>query len=197
MTLLYPRFLLLAVFALLSQLVSAQKVKGSFVGVSALADYEPDKGVKLGFGFLFERRFSKRSGVEAGVFYNADRTSFHYSFPLPEGGSDSYFVEVRESYLTFPVLYRYYTTAVTVSVGPSVEAFVAWDQLSQHDTELVSYKVSPAVRYGPLFKVSKAFPLGEKLRLEPELRFGIMVNGISTAYYGVGVQLKQSVGKRN
>ena len=124
MTRLYPNFLLLTLFACFSQFSLAQEVKSNLIGVFALADYEPDKGVKPTFGFLFEHQFSKRSGFEAGVFYVTDRTSFHYSVSLPEGGIETRFVEVGESYLSFPILYRHYTKAVTVSVGPSAEAFV-------------------------------------------------------------------------
>jgi hypothetical protein len=188
-----PKFLLLAIFACFSQFAFAQEVKSSLVGVSALADYEPDNGVKPSIGLLFEHRLTKRSGIEAGIFYKTNKTElvYYYIDPIGPGDFPPVTVDIRESFVTFPILYRYYTQAMTVSIGPVFEGFVGWNQISGDEVEVTGYELSPSFRYGPLLKVSKPFPLGDKLSLEPELRFGIMVNGISTAYYGLGVQLKQ------
>lgn len=190
-------FLSVLFLASLVTVASAQDSKTNLVGVSILAEYEPEDIIKPAFGFVFERKLSRRSGIETGLFYKANKWTFSFDVPEPSGGTYWETVEVRESYLNIPILYRFYTKAVTVSVGPVLDVFVGWDEISPDEGQVTSYEVSPSVKFGPLLKVSKPISLGEQLILEPELRFGIVLNGISTAYYGIGVQLKQQLLKKD
>jgi hypothetical protein len=52
------------------------------------------------------------------------------------------------------------------------------------------YKRSPSFDFGPILKVSRPIALRGNLIVEPEVRFGIMARS-ETAYYGLGIQLKQ------
>ncbi|OOG77712.1 outer membrane beta-barrel protein [Algoriphagus sp. A40] len=170
----------------------AQDSKTNTIGVSVLAEHEFIKGFSPSVGFVFERSLTKRSGIETGIFYKTYRSDFNAFVPIPEGGGYYEYIKVRESYLNFPVLYRFYTKSVTISLGPVVEAFVGWDQISSGNSEVTSYEIDPSVDFGPLLKVSKTFTLGDNLIAEPEFRFGIMAKA-AISYFGFGVQLKQGL----
>jgi hypothetical protein len=188
----YQRLILTAVLllAVCGTPVLSQDLKGDLLGVSVLGEYTPDSGVTPSVGFVFERKLSPRSGIESGIFYRTNKTKTYWDLISPEGDPIYGYTTVRESYLRLPVLYRYYTEAVTVSVGPTLEAFVGWDQVSPEDAIVTAYKRSPSFDLGPLLKVSKLIALRGNLILEPEFRFGIMARS-STAHYGLGIQLKQ------
>lgn len=188
----YYKTFALCIFLIVASvgLALSQDSKTNSLGVSVLAEYEFDKGFLPSLGFVFERTLTKRSGIETGIFYNTFRRDFNFFIPFPEGGGYSEYIKIRESYLTFPILYRFYAKSMTISAGPVFKTFAGWDQVSPNNSEVTSYEIHPTVDFGPLLKVSKPFTLGEMLILEPELRFGIMAKA-AIAYFGAGVQLKQ------
>ena len=191
------KILILLVFISFCTMVSAQESKTNLIGVTALAELVSYTDISPAVGFVFERKLTRRSGLEIGTYYRTKRRDFQIDVTLQNGSRINETYSVRESYLTLPILYRFYTKAITLSVGPFVEAFVGWDQISKDEVvEVTQYEISPAVRYGPLFKVSKSFAIGKNLSLEPELRVGVMARPYE-AFYGVGIQLKERMVKKN
>lgn len=195
----YQRLGLLAILFLFvfTDPALSQDSRTNLVGVSVLGDYSPESSITPSLGFVFERKIGKRSGFETGLFYKTNKQNISFVIQDPVGGAYWETVEVRESYLSIPILYRFYAKQVTVSVGPVIDVFVGWDQISRDLAQVSSYEVNPSVEFGPLLKVSKPILLGEQLIMEPELRFGVMLNGYQTAFYGVGLQLKQQMLKKN
>jgi len=189
-------FLAILLFFVFNNPAHSQDSKTNLVGVTVLAELVPYNPISPSVGFVFERRFTKRSGLQIGTYYRAVERDYYIDVTYPDGSRVYNSYSVRESYLTFPILYRYYTKALTLSVGPFVEGFVGWDQISTDEVEVTDYEVNPSVTFGPILKVSKPFSIGKNLSIEPELRFGITTRS-SEAFYGVGVQLKQQVAKKN
>ncbi|WP_026969960.1 outer membrane beta-barrel protein [Algoriphagus terrigena] len=185
-------FLAILFLVVFSNSAHSQHSKSDLIGVTVLGELVSYNDFYPSVGFVFERSFTKRSGMEIGTYYRAERTDIYINVTFEDGNQIFDEFSVRESYLTFPVLYRFYTKAVTLSVGPFVEAFVGWDQISPGTGEVTSYEISPAVSLRPLLKVSKPFSIGKNLSLEPELRFGISARS-SQAFYGIGLQFKQQM----
>lgn len=186
----------LVVLSFFSSQAYSQDPKPTWVGIAVLGELLDYSNISPSIGFVLERRYTSRSGVEIGTFYRTSRNDFFMDINYGNGVRFYEEFQVRQNYLTFPILYRYYAKVVTLSVGPFIEAFVGWDQVSANEAEITDYKVNPSVKYGPLLKVNKSFSIGENLSLEPELRFGVTANPYMT-FYGVGVQLKELVHSRD
>ncbi|MBD0288180.1 MAG: hypothetical protein ICV79_22555, partial [Flavisolibacter sp.] len=120
-------------------------------------------------GLTFENQFSSYSGVETGLFYRIKKFSSIITYA---GTSGSHSVAVLEHHLNVPVLYKYYSRIINISVGPAIDFYIGWKQQKNESTILIqNYDVDPEVKLGFLAKVSKVIALNKQMILEPELRY--------------------------
>ena len=143
-------------------------------------------------GFIYEQRFTKRSGIETGIYYRnyiqnilvsiSDQTSWYSSN-----------IRLSERHLSIPALYKFHTRLVNISAGPSFEFYLGWKQKSSNsEIELTDYSLSSAFQIGLLTKISKSIKLNEQFALEPELRLNPIVTN-DRAYIGFGIAAKYNL----
>lgn len=182
--------IILVAVVFMSYRTMAQTERSSRLGVSVVNDWWSEGNRTPAVGFVFEHQFSPKSGIEIGAFYKAQTYKLgSFSHLQPDGTEVREKVKLRENYISVPVVYRYYSKVVNLSIGSNFEYFTGWNQINGENLAVDYYNSSPEFDFGPLTKISKQISLGKNLFIEPELRFGIMARS-SLAYYGVGVQLK-------
>jgi hypothetical protein len=170
----------------------AQNIREDYIGFGVIGEYSNDIRIYPLAGFVWERKFTPKSGLETGMYYRSDRLKVFLNVSQSGGGGFSELVSIRAHYLSFPILYRYYLPKYTLSLGPVVDVFVGWDQLKKDRVTVDAFSRSPNFDLGPLLKVSRQWAITEKLFLEPEIRFGALTR-TSTVFFGVGVQLKEKL----
>jgi len=169
--------------------VHAQETKSSYVGVLVSGELQYKK-VEPNFGLFYEKQFTPKSGIELGIFYRTDKEQVFTSVEQ-SGITISEMINVRESYLSFPILYRYSTRFAVFSFGPTIDVFSGWKQIDKNLIEVNDYTRNPNVEIGALLKVGKEISLKGSLILEPELRMGFRYFGFPEGYIGLGVKLKE------
>ncbi|MEO6948710.1 MAG: hypothetical protein ABI123_03690 [Ginsengibacter sp.] len=138
-----------------------------------------------GVGATFEYKLTKHSGLETGLFYRTYKVSgYAYSTEFFQN-----FI-IAERHLSIPILYKFYSSIVNFSVGPTIDFYLGWRQkMGKSVIEIDTYNIDPTVGLGAMLKLSKTINLSEKLLLEPELRLNPIL-GNSRAYGGLGIALK-------
>lgn len=175
-------FLLFLAVSLIAQ-------KKEFIAVGLNSEMKSDGVMRQGVVFSFEKQLSKHSGFEVRI---SQRSADQYIDGLT--GTNTYQTfHILESYLTMPFLYKFHSDIVNVSTGLSFDYFVGWKDITKFgETEVTSYNTNPTFYMGWMLKLSKTFPLSNKLFLEPEM----MLNPIlkyNFSYYGVSLSLKYAL----
>lgn len=184
------RIFLLVVGVFIFHQGMSQTEKSRSVGISLTSDFQVGERIIPAFGFVFEQKFNQKSGLELGTFYRWAKNDIYFSLTFPDGTIASSYARIREFYISVPVFYRHYTKVANFSFGPTFDFFAGWNQIQDKDFTIEDYEVRPSFSLGPVLKVSKPINLGEKLYIEPELRFGYMIRP-SYVFFGFGVQLKE------
>ena len=97
---------------------------------------------------------------------------------------------ISERLLSVPVLYKYYSSIVNASIGPTFDFFIGWNQRNKTDALVVNnYTVDPNLTMGILVKLSKSIAINTRLLLEPELRYNINVTS-EREYAGFAIAAK-------
>jgi len=140
-------------------------------------------------GFIYEQRFTKRSGIETGIYYRnyiqnimitiTDQTNWYTSN-----------IRLAERYFSIPALYKFHTSWVNISAGPSFEFYLGWKQKTTNpDIKLTDYSGNPAFNIGLMTKISRSIKLNEQFNLEPEVRFNPILTN-DRGYIGLGLAAK-------
>ncbi len=155
------------------------------IGVAYTLDLQNGSTFQSGFGGLLERKLTKRSGVETGLYYRVHNLIF-FSNIFDQG--TLIFVGrgvIQERFLSIPLLYKFYSPVVNFAVGPSVDFFLGWRQSQgQPDIVVDDYSLNPVFLTGVLVKVSKEFQIADQWLIEPEFRYNLMLDG-SRRYFGI------------
>ncbi|WP_103923115.1 outer membrane beta-barrel protein [Algoriphagus boritolerans] len=161
-----------------------------FTGESTLNRLSPNIGV------VYERNFSRKIGVETGLFYRTFQEEFFVTISndFVNVSDDVRFVQ---GFVAIPVLFRFDARFVQISLGPQVDIFAKWHQIRKSEINLTDYSRSPRIQVGPLLKIGKEISFKETLILEPELRYGIrsIVWEPKEDYFGIGLKLKKGLSK--
>jgi hypothetical protein len=164
--------------------------KSTLIGINAiaqLADGLPHPGV----GATIERKFSRHIGVESGLYYLTYRNEFNFVIYGPD--PESIPVKVLESYLSLPILFKYYSRIVNVSIGPTFDAYLGYSTKSRNSAVLITnHNVSPAIAATAIIKISKTFTLRDNLKLEPEVRYGENIT-YEGNFAGFGIAMKYKI----
>ena len=169
--------------------ISFSQSKASYVGLNLTHEFEStlDNGT-FGLGLTIERHFTKHSGIESGIYYR----TYIYQQTLIANNSAFAFA-VSEKYISFPLLYKFYSKIVNLSVGPSVDYFAGWRQKSgTGDLKVNDHSVHPNFAFGIMAKAGKSFTLSKQLTIEPELRFNQIIPS-SRHYFGLGISMKHKL----
>jgi hypothetical protein len=173
--------------------VSLYSQKQQYIGIGINSEIHSGDNMRIGCGVSYENQLSKHHGFELGVMYRSKL--FRYYQTLPSTMIDNQSTDIREDYLSLPIMYKFYSNILNVSTGVSFDYFVGWDDLTKSSNiELTSYSVDPKLYIGWVFKVGKTIKLSPKFILEPEIQFNPIFD-YGYSYYGVSVKLKYKLEK--
>ena len=142
--------------------------------------------LRPGIGAKIERKLTRRSGIESGLYYRTYGQDVYITITGPDA-TEFFPVKVSERILSIPVLYKYYSRIVNISLGPTFDFFLGWKQRNMSNVLVVNdYSIDPNFSVGLMGKVSKNISLTEKISLEPELRYNYNFTYDRT-YVGFGV----------
>ena len=178
--------LTILLFLTLPNVYSQQK---TLLGLDFTNDFV-DANLRPGFGLNLTRSISNKSSIEVGAYYRSciEEMSF-YVFGTHLD------LNIRENYLSIPILYRYSFKYFYVSAGPTFDTFLSWKQQADSDFDIVSYDRDPRYHKGFLFKIGSEINLSDKLIFAPELRWNPMLTAYRT-YFGLGLNLKYDLSKK-
>jgi hypothetical protein len=136
-------------------------------GINFTTEVISNSNFRLGAGLSLERQATKHSGIETGLYYrNIQRDLLAYI------NTRNYNLRVAERYLSVPLLYKFHSRFLNVSLGPTFDIYLGWKQkYVSNSTAMENYTVDPQTMFGALLKVSKNINLGANLCFEPEVRF--------------------------
>jgi len=180
------RKILFVLFLLPILTISAQKQQ--YIGVGINCEKKGLNDIRIGYGFSYENQLCKHHGFELGLNYRSMVEHHYLDFP-PVGPVDQY-VDIREDYLSIPVLYKFYSNIVNISTGVTLDYFVGWKNITKHSNlELTSSRNGSKYFVGWAFKVGKSIKLSPKFILEPEIQINPIFD-YGYIYYGASVKLK-------
>lgn len=177
--------ILTAVATLCSLAASAQAQ--TRVGASFTADITYSGDLQPGIGLVLERKITRHSGLETGIYYRNNPVSFTTFIQVPPTGSFSFGSSLNERFLSIPVLYKFYSRIVNFSVGPTFDFMLGWKQTGgQPQVNIDSYSTSNEFDMGAMIKLSKQIKLADQWLLEPELRLNPLFSGVRV-YGGLAI----------
>ena len=115
---------------------------------SILETYQNATGIS--YGLTIENQFLKHWGYETGLFLK--------SIILP-------YYNINLQYATIPVLFKFYSKVVNVSMGVNFDYFMGWKNITT--SFIPATFTSPNYNYGFIGKISKDIALSPKVILEP------------------------------
>ncbi|RYZ27963.1 MAG: hypothetical protein EOO10_11100 [Chitinophagaceae bacterium] len=118
-----------------------------------------------GFGGQVVYRLTKHSGLESGLYYSTERTSFYYSTPVT-----SFAINVSERWLALPLFYRFDSRIINVAVGPQLEYFAGWKDRTNNSAVTIDSYNRESFRVAVSAALSKTIHLSGKWLLEPEAK---------------------------
>lgn len=181
-------YFLILLFALVSFNLMAQKT--TLAGINFTTETYGEQ-LRLGIGLVIERKLTRRSGIESGIYYRTYHTD--WSTTLTNGSNPPviFYYTIAERFVSLPILYKFYSSIVNLSAGLSFDFYMGYRQKNKSGPPLIvtSYNFEPNMAVGVQVKMSKTIRLDEKLILEPELRFNPVIT-YRRAYGGLGITAK-------
>ena len=164
--------------------------KKNIVGITLTGEITSASDFVAGIGATFERQLKKHSGFETGIYYRTFKTNG----TLQVGGNFYNFI-IAERHLSIPFLYKFYSSIINLSVGPTFDFYIGWTQKNKSSLVMVnSYNIDPNFGLGLIGKVSKRIEISKKFILEPEIRFNPILSR-NRAYLGIGMGAKYKLTK--
>ncbi len=157
--------------------------KATYTGITLTTEMTSEGDVVAGLGLNIERKITKHSGIESGLYYRTYKTSLYIST-----GTDYNNFAISERHISLPVLYKFYSRIINFSVGPTFDFYVGWKQKSGY-VIVNTYSIDPSFAFGFITKFSKQINLSDHLFLEPELRLNPILT-YNRAYIGLGIAAK-------
>lgn len=97
---------------------------------------------------------------------------------------------VIESYVSVPVLFKFYSGIVNISLGGCFDYFIGGYAKPEPYLKLISVKMDPNYFLGIVCKISKDIKISEKLILEPEIKINGFPAPADHSFIGLGIKLK-------
>lgn len=148
------------------------------IGANFTADLTYSNDFKPGVGLALERKLTKHSGLETGLYYRNNPVNFTTYVQVPPGGMFAYNGTVAERFLSVPVLYKFYSRIVNISAGPTFDFLLDAVQTKGAPNVIVTnYETSNSFDMGMMLKIGKQIKLADRWLLEPELRLNPLFSG--------------------
>lgn len=168
--------------------------KKNAVGLDFTSELAKYNNLRFGLGLTYERKLSTNLVLETGLFYRTIRTDYEMTVITSYGNSEIisetteiHNFQIIDKYISLPILLKYYTKILNISLGPNIDYFIDWQEIkASSNFETVHYNISPKLNYGFQFKVGKQINFSEKFAIEPELRYSQMLK-VNNHYLGLGI----------
>ncbi|CAN5885589.1 hypothetical protein BH11BAC4_BH11BAC4_06540 [soil metagenome] len=141
-------------------------------------------------GISYERKLSRKSGLELELRYRQAITSY-FTFPPPENQTyPSYLFpqnySTKEVFLSLPITYKFNSRIVNFSLGPSLEYLLASKQLNVNSYSHIPGKeyYSNKLSVGIITKVSKVIKIYKAIVIEPAFFYNPILT-YSKNYLGI------------
>lgn len=177
------RFLILFLFVVQSQAIIFAQQK-SQLGLNLTTNIDQSLNIKPEIGILFERQMSNHSGFEVGINYR----TYQQQFSILIDNKASYPL-ISEKYITIPFSYKFYSKILNAGLGFTYDYYLGWEQLGG-SIGMTSYLPGDDYFIGIIGKISKQISLGDKVYLEPEIKFNLIVVPHEKQYFGFGFIIK-------
>lgn len=182
-------------FALLIGMVAIATICFSqhktILGLNLTGENTSSSDVVVGIGGTFERQFNKHHGFETGLYYRTFEV--HYSVFVDNSLFGRF--HLREKYLSIPILYKFHSSILNFSLGPTFDIFVDWSRINKGLLfRRDAHRVDNKFHVGLMGKISKTIDLTKRIFIEPEIRYN-RVFFQHRSFYGVGLSLKYTLAK--
>ena len=179
----FKKYLLIISAILLTNYCFSQKE--NFIKLHLSNDFIKNKSFIKGFGISFERQMSKTTGIETGLLYRTYKVGGSI-----RSGDLFYDYTVNENHFSIPVLFKYYSTIIDFSVGPTLDYYGVWSiNKNSSNLKVISDQEKKDFGLGVLARASKTIRIDEKLYLEPEIHFNPLLT-IKRNFVGFGLSMK-------
>jgi len=178
------RFSLLVVILTIKTICFSQPK--TTIGLNLTGEKTSSADFVIGIGGTLERQINKHNGFETGLYYRI----FEVHQQVFVDGSLYGFHTIKEKYLSIPILYKFYSSVINFSVGPTFDMYLGWKQMNKGIIfEPDRYTVNAKFHVGLIGKISKTIVLTNRFLLEPEIRYNpVFFNRRS--FYGAGIACK-------
>lgn len=167
--------------------------KNNAVGLGVTSELVKNNNLRFGLGLTYERKLSTHLFLETGLFYRTIKIDYEIevtsygSSGVYSSNTEIYNSQIIEKYLSLPILLKFHTKILNISLGPNIDYFIDWkERKASPNFETVRYSISPKLNYGFQFKVGKQINLSEEIAIEPELRYSKMLD-VNNHYLGIGI----------
>lgn len=160
----------------------------AIIGLNLTGERTSSSDFVTGLGTTAEKRIAKHHGFETGIYYRTFKVHLYvYVNGLIYGDHHP----IREKYLSLPVLYKFYSSLINFSAGPTFDLYLGSGQFVKvpFPGRLIPYTVDDKFHVGLLGKVSKSIILKKRILLEPEIRYNAIFYQ-KRSFYGAGLSLK-------
>lgn len=171
--------------ALLLTTISLFSQRQQYVSVNVDGWLSTGSKFTLGGGVAYEEQLTKHHGYEFGLNYRSLTDGYYLSI-----NNSQWNIEVRESYLSLPISYKFYSNIVNFATGITFDGFIGGTYLTKvPNVEFGRYDMDPKLFVGWNFKLSKAIRLTDQLILEPGIQYNPIFN-YGYSFYGATVKLR-------
>lgn len=161
------------------------------VGINFTGGFTSSSDFVVVPGLTLEKQIKKHSGFETGLYYKTVKLHGKVFVDGRVYGNQI----IKENYISVPVLYKFNSSLLNFSVGPTFDFYTGWKQSKKGI-------VFPWIYYAPnhkfiagfLGKVSKTVGLTKRFFLEPEIRYNPVLSA-GKSFYGIGISGKYRFGK--
>lgn len=182
-TICLKKYILLILTVLIANVTFSQKP--NFIKFNLTNEFVKNKPFILGFGASIERHVTEHSGLETGVLYRAYKIAGSI-----RGGDLFYDYTVNEKHLSIPVLYKYYSSMIDFSIGPTVDFYGGWSvNKNSSNIKVVYNEGKKDFGIGVLARASKTIHVDDRFYLEPEIHYNPLLL-IKRNFVGFGLWFK-------
>lgn len=182
-------------FALLTAALSVGTIclsqKQTIVGLSLTGENTSSSNFVVGIGGTFERQFTKSSAFETGLYYR----NFKVYQQVLVNYSVYGFRNIKEEYVSIPVLYKFKSSILNFSIGPTFDFYLGWKTTGESSNiGKEGYDANTKFYVGLLGKVSKTISLTDRILFEPEFRYNPIFSN-QRSFYGGAISFKYTLTK--
>ena len=174
-----------------------ERVSSNLIEINSFgASKTSQSKISLVPALTYERKITRKSSVEIELKYRYGIISNIVLPPTENQTFMNYFSEhpysIKESFISVPILYKFNSSIINFSVGPTIEYLLKKEQVNvdpPYIRHLGDEYFTKKWSWGLLTSISKSIPIYKKLLLEPSLYYNPIIS-FKRTYVGIGIAAK-------